>query len=233
MSIIEYLKFVISKKKLKKYFRAKNIEDIIDATKNYVGHGVYSRIAMSQKRSEIIRLADAVKGINPKVIVEIGTRKGGTLFIWCRYSQASEIISIDLPGGIHGGGYPKTKQKFYQLFLSDQPQRKLHLFQMDSHQKGTLDKLIEILNDRLIDFLFIDGDHTYNGVKLDFEMYGPLVRKGGIIAFHDIIPNTTAHEDAATIEVPRFWEEVKQNYPFDEFIESIDQGNMGIGIIYK
>jgi hypothetical protein len=36
--------------------------------------------------------------------------------------------------------------------------------------------------------LFIDGDHTYEGVRRDFEMYSPLVRKGGIIAFHDIYP---------------------------------------------
>ena len=33
-----------------------------------------------------------------------------------------------------------------------------------------------------IDFLFIDADHTYEGAKHDFETYGPLVRKGGIIA---------------------------------------------------
>jgi len=38
------------------------------------------------------------------------------------------------------------------------------------------------------DFLFIDGDHTYEGVEGDFEMYSPLVRRGGIIAFHDIVP---------------------------------------------
>jgi len=43
------------------------------------------------------------------------------------------------------------------------------------------------LNGEPLDFLFIDGDHTYEGVKRDFEMYSPLVRNGGIIAFHDIV----------------------------------------------
>jgi predicted O-methyltransferase YrrM len=43
-----------------------------------------------------------------------------------------------------------------------------------------------VLNEQNLDFLFIDGDHTYKGVKEDFEMYSPLVRKGGVIAFHDI-----------------------------------------------
>jgi hypothetical protein len=31
----------------------------------------------------------------------------------------------------------------------------------------------------MVDFLFIDGDHTYEGVKKDFEMYSPLVRREG------------------------------------------------------
>ena len=233
MNSIDYLKFLISKYKLRKFFRAASMDEIIDATRNFVGHGIYSRISMSQKPTEIRLLADAVKAIKPQVIVEIGTRKGGTLFTWCRYTQATEIISIDLPGGIHGGGYPEGKQAFYKYFLSDQPNRNLHLLQKDSHQETTLNEVKNILNNRLIDFLFIDGDHTYAGVKMDFEMYSPLVRKGGIIAFHDIIPNTTSHEDAATIEVPRFWNELKDKYPSKEFIESAQQGNMGIGIIYK
>lgn len=233
MQLLESLKFFISKRKLKKYFKDNHIESIIDATKNYVGHGVYDRIAMSQKRSEIINLAEAVRALNPQVIVEIGTRKGGTLFTWCRFTKARLIASIDLPGGIHGGGYPAEKQKLYKYFLSDFTDRKMFLIQEDSHNNITLHKLQEILKGKEIDFLFIDGDHTYKGVKMDFEMYSPLVKKGGIIAFHDIIPNTTSHEDAETIEVPKFWNEIMQEYIFEEFIESSEQGNMGIGILYK
>jgi predicted O-methyltransferase YrrM len=36
-----------------------------------------------------------------------------------------------------------------------------------------------------IDFLFIDGDHTYDAVKRDFENYFPKVKHGGLIFFHD------------------------------------------------
>lgn len=36
-----------------------------------------------------------------------------------------------------------------------------------------------------IDFLFIDGDHTYQAVMTDWLLYSPLVKSGGIIAFHD------------------------------------------------
>ena len=230
-SIIDLLKFRLSLAKLAKYDRITDIESIIDATKNYVGHGAYSRISMSQKRSEIRNLANAVKAINPKVIMEIGTRKGGTLFTWCRYTNAAKVISVDLPGGIHGGGYPELKQKLYRAFLSGQAGRAVHLIQEDSHAKETLEEVKRILNNEPVDFLFIDGDHTLEGVKMDFDMYSPLVRRGGLIAFHDIIPNTTDHEDAATIEVPVFWQQVKGMFRSEEFIESKDQGNMGIGLL--
>ena len=40
---------------------------------------------------------------------------------------------------------------------------------------------------RPLDVLFIDGDHSYDGVASDFAAYGPLVRQGGLIGFHDIV----------------------------------------------
>lgn len=232
-NLLDTVAFNISKKKLKQYLsKTDDIDFIIDATKNYVGHRYYDRISMSQRRIEITKLAQAVRSINPQIIVEIGTRKGGTLFTWCRFTNADKVISIDLPGGIHGGGYPFQKQKLYKSFLMDQKDRQVVLFQEDSHKETTLQNLKNELDGKKIDFLFIDGDHTYKGVKQDFEMYSPLVRPGGIVAFHDIVPNKTSNPDAPTIEVPEFWREVKSKYKHAEFIESPDQLSMGIGVLY-
>jgi len=77
-------------------------------------------------------------------------------------------------------------------------------------------------------FLFIDGDHTYKGVKKDFEMYSPLVREDGIIAFHDVVPGP--HELVG--EVPKFWREIRSNYVSKEIIKDRNQGGFGIGILY-
>ena len=44
-----------------------------------------------------------------------------------------------------------------------------------------------------LDFLFIDGDHSYAGVKQDFEKYSGYVKRGGLIAFHDIRPQAPVH----------------------------------------
>ena len=79
-----------------------------------------------------------------------------------------------------------------------------------------------------IDLLFIDGDHTYDGVRQDFEMYGPLVREGGLIALHDIVPNPSP-----VCTVDRFWLEIKDRYPTHEIVEDWKQGTMGIGVVKK
>ena len=224
----------LSKRKLRKYLSKNNINEIINTTKDFIGYGIYDRISMSQKFDEISRLAKLIREKSPKIIMEIGTRKGGTLYTWCRISNPDLVISIDLPGGIHGGGYNEKKKKLYREFLSDKPNTQLYLLQLNSHSHDTLNKVLDILKGRKIDFLFIDGDHTYEGVRSDFEMYSNLVRQEGIIAFHDIVPNLTNHEDASTIEVPRFWKEVKMTNEYEEIISKTGNSWMGIGVLkYK
>ena len=60
------------------------------------------------------------------------------------------------------------------------------------------------------DFIFIDADHTYDGVKSDFEMYKALLSPRGIVAFHDIDPNHVARGEAGG-EVYRFWGDLGGN----------------------
>ena len=62
--------------------------------------------------------------------------------------------------------------------------QRLDLIRDDSHDRRTFDQVKARLGGQMLDFVFIDGDHTYDGVRRDFELYEPLVRPGGIIAFH-------------------------------------------------
>lgn len=183
-------------------------------------------ISPGQWRSEILGLARRVQQLQPRTVVEIGTATGGTLFIWCALAHPeATIVSIDLPGGIHGGGYPYWKTFVYRRFTS--AKQKLHLLRGNSHDPAMLAQLKARLAGQPVDFLFIDGDHTYAGVKQDFEMYSPLVRKGGLIAFHDIV----VHPPELDCHVDEFWNELKQTRPAQEFIENPKQGWGGIGLV--
>lgn len=180
-----------------------------------------------QVQEEILELLRILEKIRPKIIIEIGTASGGSLFLFSHIaSQDATIISVDLPGGPFGGGYPKWKIPLYKAFgLVNQ---KIHLIRADSHNRETLNKVKSILNNRKADFLFIDGDHSYKGVKKDFEMYSPLVKEEGIIAFHDIVIGTPE----TGCEVSKFWEEIKGRYNYMEIIKNQKQEWGGIGVLF-
>lgn len=184
-------------------------------------------IIPAQIYSEIFSLLKLLEERRPKYILEIGTAKGGTLFLFSRVISADAIIiSVDLPGGPYLGGYPKWKFPMYKNFaLKSQC---IHLIRGDSHDQNSLKKVRAILKENKLDFLYIDGDHTYKGVRMDFQMYSPLVKEGGIIAFHDIVKVSPEK----FVEVNKFWKEIKNKYKYKEIVDNWEQGECGIGYIY-
>src|ERR1700722_6805856 len=139
-------------------------------------------IAPLQIRSELLALAEEISSLQPRSALELGTYLGGTLFVLCRLAHpAALILSLDLyRGSLYG-----ARKLVYHSFL--RKRQELHVITGDSHSALTQSGITRRLGPARLDFLFIDGDHSYEGVKRDFEMYSPLVRAGGLIAFHDIV----------------------------------------------
>lgn len=200
-----------------------NIERIFDfAKKNF-----NKPIPFWQIKEEFIILMEILQKRKPKYILEIGTAGGGSLFM---LSQVIEndgtLISIDLPNGQFGGGYPKSRITLYNSFAKTG--QKIELIRQDSHSLESLKRVKMTLKDNELDFLFIDGDHSYEGVKKDYELYAPLVKKSGLIAFHDIVKGSPKNVGG----VPVFWKELKERHKFDEIVSDWNQGGYGIGVIY-
>jgi predicted O-methyltransferase YrrM len=183
--------------------------------------------AAAQKGKELSSLLWLVQDLRPTMVLEIGTHSGGTLYCWCRLAQANAtIVSIDLPGGKFGGGYTDERaQEMMSLFPTDGQQ--LHLLRADSHDPSTLEQLKSILDGRQLDLLFIDGDHTYEGVRRDFEMYSPLAAEGGAIVLHDILE----HPTVPSCDVRRLWNEVKDDYRHVEITARPETWG-GIGVLW-
>lgn len=178
-----------------------------------------------QVPEEITSLFEDVKKLNPKRVLEIGTCKGGTLYLWTRVAQPdATIVSLDLRSGKVSGSYSRLRTPIYRRFA--RRQQRLHLVRADSHKMNTLEQVKQLFGGAEIDFLFIDGDHSYEGVKRDWEMYSTLVRKGGIIAFHDVAGNY------AETQVKRCWDEIKDNFRHREYMVH-PEGLYGIGVIFK
>lgn len=184
-----------------------------------------------QKVTELSSLISLLKRRKLSTVVEIGTAKGGTFYAWCKIAKPDAvIISIDLPGGPFGGGYPKGDIKKFRTYK--RKNQRLFFLRKDSQNRDTKKELMTITKDRKIDFLFIDGDHRYSGVKRDWKLYSPLVKRNGLIVFHDIL----FHPEVPECKVDKLWNEIKTNYRYKEIIDRDDDRGWGqwggIGIIY-
>jgi|SRR5579862_1190851 len=192
-------------------------ENALEFARSFTWHG--GRIRPTQQTDEILWLLGHIRREAPRTIVEIGTDEGGTLFLWSRAAPSDAVlVAVDTrPLGPLGrlSRYALVRRAFAR-----NGQRIEFLLPRDSHDPATVEELRAILSGVPIDFLFIDGDHTYDGVRCDFELYSPLVRPGGIIALHDI---------ASTIApgVSRFWSELTEAYDTEQRIAS----EFGIGLI--
>ncbi len=193
----------------------KNAEKIIDEANKFDGFGLYKKISPQQDKYEIKGLAEVVNKKKPSTIVEIGTAEGGTLYLWARYIESAEkIVSVDL------GVEFEKRHKFFKKFNEE---KELTFVEGYSQEEETFKRVFKETN-MSVDFLFIDGDHSYEGVKGDFEVYSDIVNGGGVIAFHDIIE--TGYENMG---VPRLWREIKGDYNSEEIINpKSEQGGIGI-----
>jgi len=180
----------------------------------------------TQIEDEICRFIKYSVNFSPKVICEIGVERGGTSFLFSNcFPSIEKVIGIDL---VQKNG-PLLK------FLSRSENFYIEGF---SSSEMVLKQVHKVLGGQDIDLLFIDGDHSYEGVKLDFEKFLPLVGENGIIAFHDICKDHYSRFGKRTSNftggVPEFWKEIQEQYPGSvEFVHDPKQDGFGIGLIHK
>ncbi|MDJ0741055.1 MAG: class I SAM-dependent methyltransferase [Gammaproteobacteria bacterium] len=193
----------------------------------FQGRGHFKTIRPRQNPVEIERLFEIICDLQPERVLEVGTARGGTLYLWAQAaSDNATLVSVDLPGGDFGGAYADCRGGLYQAFARQG--QNLQLLLADSHRPETRQKVVDHFYGEQIDFAFIDGDHTYEGVKADFLDYGKLVRPGGIIAFHDIL----YRRDQPTIRVDKLWKELSEQYPCEAVIGPDGSGKkIGIGVL--
>ena len=179
-----------------------------------------------QHVDELTRFAGMVRRLKPRRLVEIGTAQGGVFWLLCQLSADDAVlVSVDLPPAERFSGGLKID---IDLFGMRKPGQTVHTVTGSSHEPAVLDRVKSLFAGAPVDVLFIDGDHSYEGVKQDYEMYRPLVRPGGMIAFHDIV--RTSFENC---QVDRFWNELaeKRRSNAAEIIGRAPSHFGGIGVI--
>ena len=163
---------------------------------------------------------DLVWAQKPKLLVELGTHYGESYFGFCQAAEESgagtRCFAIDTwKGDEHAGFY--GEEVYQDVERANQPYRSFSTLLRD-----TFDNAREQFEPGSIDLLHIDGLHTYDTVKHDFEQWYSQVKPGGVVLLHDI---TVRH---ANFEVWRLWEELSREHPHFEFHHS-----WGLGVILK
>lgn len=145
-----------------------------------------------QVYEEILTLSYWLKGFRPVNILEIGTM-GSTFWLISKLSEGKKV-SIDI----------EPRQSIIHHFMYGEDWR---FFQGDSHTEEMFNNVKDFCPQ--YDFIFIDGDHSYEGVKRDFEMYKSLLSPRGVIGFHDIDPNHI-FADSYAGQVYKFWQDLDE-----------------------
>lgn len=179
----------------------------------------------SQLPEEILPFLAFASTRSPRVVSEIGTQFGGTNFLLSQaIPSVTTMVGVDL-----------LVRNRRRLLTFRRPDQEILLINGSSRDDEVTGRVAGALAGRTIDLLFIDGDHRWDGVVEDFRRYRHLVTPGGLVVFHDIVPDDRLRGLAPTSafagEVPLLWDRLRSLFPSHEFVKDRTQEGFGIGVL--
>lgn len=115
--------------------------------------------------------------------LEIGVASGWTMNHFLNQIPNLILIGVDPYVAYDDGGIQITQEKLDAQFAA--AQENISEFDRATIVKEYSDKVASFVEDELLNYIFIDGDHSYDGVLKDLENFYSKVKPGGIFAGHD------------------------------------------------
>jgi GT2 family glycosyltransferase len=163
-----------------------------------------------------------VKELKPTMFVELGTHNGASYLGFCQAVKGNELptscFAVDTwQGDEHAGIYGE------EVFTALSQYHQKHYAGFSQLLRMTFDDAAVCFEDASVDLLHIDGLHTYEAVKHDFETWLPKLSDRGVILFHDIMVRER------NFGVWRLWKEISEQYPSFEFRHAHGLGVLVVG----
>ena len=162
-----------------------------------------------------------VDALRPRTVVELGVHRGFSYFVFCQAVRQLRLdarcLAIDSWAGDQHAGY--YGEDVYRQVAT-------HNRRYDDISRLVRADFAEALNefaDGSIDLLHIDGCHTYEAVRRDFEMWLPKLSRRGVVLFHD----TAEYERGFGVYL--LWEQLRTRYPHFEFTHGHGLGVIAVG----
>jgi hypothetical protein len=159
-----------------------------------------------------------IEKLQPSIFVELGTHTGNSYFSFCQSIQENntntKAFAVDTwQGDVHAGHYDGS-------IFDGVNRTNSEYSSFSTLLRTTFDSALQQFDDGSVDLLHIDGLHTYEAVKHDFETWLPKMSSRGVVLFHD----TNVRRD--DFGVYQLWSEISSKYNSLEFFHSY-----GLGIL--
>lgn len=164
-----------------------------------------------------------IRELRPRIFVELGTHSGNSYFSFCQSVRESKLqtrcFAVDTwQGDEHAGAYGD------EVHAQAAAHNDQYFSGFSTLLRMTFDDGVGLFRDASIDLLHIDGLHTYEAVRHDFETWRPKLAPGALVLLHDI----NIHESG--FGVWRLWAELLAEHPRHlEFLHSCGLGVVQIG----
>ncbi len=162
------------------------------------------------------------KAVRPRVFVELGTHTGNSYSAFC---QAISWLGLPALAFAVDTWRGDDQTGFYEedVFNDLRAFNENHFAGFSKLLRTTFDEAHEYFDDGSVDLLHIDGLHTYEAVRHDFETWKNAASSSAVVIFHD------TNGRGRDFGVWRLWRELAETYPAFEFHHSEGLGILGVG----
>lgn len=166
-----------------------------------------------------------IRNLRPERVLCVGSSRGFVPFVCALACKDNRTGLVDFVDAGYGKNHPKSwaGDGFWKRADSKRHFSLLGVSGWIDTYLTTTEEFSQRFPERKYSYIYIDGDHSYKGVKNDFKIFWPRLVKGGFMVFHDV--TVRQWRDLDNFGVWKFWKEIESSH---KIIFSLEQSGLGI-----